>query len=415
MEEEKKYICIVGFAKPHCKYAPWDDPNAEIWSLNEGHVYTDKDDRTMVKEDNLWLKRSDRWFQIHADWDFRRVNHPVPHHLPWLQEQPVDGQPIMMQEAFDDIPASVRYPFEEICDEFCDKLIRRDLSGEERRVLYFTSSLAYMLIYAIYMIEKGEFQPRIELYGTDMEASTEYIHQKGSMEYWIGFANGKGIEVILPKGSMVANAPLYAYEIAQVVPKSTFQKRLEMVEALWDKYNNDRTPITASRDEIENNPNSTSQERADALEEEMKIVGALNKIHGRRAILREIIDNIDNQKPFTDEDVVTEGGIMRSTVEVLKKLTAEAENTINRQRILIKGMRNYCGSLMRDAHEKGHKNKVRHWQQEGVRLLRKDMDYTNKVNELRGQMFELFDLSQYIDYRESDYLEKVSEPKMELE
>ncbi|NMD04081.1 MAG: hypothetical protein GYA71_12470, partial [Bacteroidales bacterium] len=71
---------------------------------------------------------------------------------------------------------------------------------------YFTNSISYMIAYAIY---KG--YEKIELYGVDMSARDEYINQRGSVMYWIGFARAKGIEVNLASG---IDKPcfLYGYE-----------------------------------------------------------------------------------------------------------------------------------------------------------------------------------------------------------
>lgn len=71
---------------------------------------------------------------------------------------------------------------------------------------YFTNSISYMIAYAIY---KG--YKKIELYGVDMSARDEYINQRGSVMYWIGFARAKGIEVNLASG---VDKPcfLYGYE-----------------------------------------------------------------------------------------------------------------------------------------------------------------------------------------------------------
>jgi len=55
----KPKIAIVGFA-PSRVLTPWDDPDYEIMSLNEGY--------------NLpWFKKdADRWLQIHPRWDWSK-------------------------------------------------------------------------------------------------------------------------------------------------------------------------------------------------------------------------------------------------------------------------------------------------------------------------------------------------------
>ena len=68
--------------------------------------------------------------------------------------------------------------------------------------LYLTSSPAMMLCLAMLRGFK-----RIELYGVDMAVDDfEYFWQRPCMEHWIGFARGKGHEVILHELSPVCRA-----------------------------------------------------------------------------------------------------------------------------------------------------------------------------------------------------------------
>ena len=86
------------------------------------------------------------------------------------------------------------YPLNEIVKEF--------------DCAYFTNSISYMIAYAIY---KG--YEEINIYGVDMTGRDEYINQRGSVMYWIGYARAKGITVNL---SSEVDKPcfLYGYEPA---------------------------------------------------------------------------------------------------------------------------------------------------------------------------------------------------------
>jgi hypothetical protein len=61
---------------------------------------------------------------------------------------------------------------------------------------YWESSIAYITALAIH-----EGAEAIGLYGVDMDAASEYGYQKPNMEYLIGLAKGKGIEVFIPDSS----------------------------------------------------------------------------------------------------------------------------------------------------------------------------------------------------------------------
>ena len=61
---------------------------------------------------------------------------------------------------------------------------------------YFTSTIAYMLAYAI--MEKVD---RIRLYGFEMWSgldNNEYYYQRPCVDFWIAFALGRGIKVEIP-------------------------------------------------------------------------------------------------------------------------------------------------------------------------------------------------------------------------
>lgn len=209
-------VAIVGFHDNTRDKAPFDNPDFEIWTLNEEYNFP-------------WIKRFDRHFQLHPRWDFSRTNNlNDPNHLLWLKgidgtcvyckgagmvkvkdkedkcpfcDQGIykvpesrKGVPIYMQQEWDDIPGSIKLPLAEITEEF--------LPGAP----YYTSSAAYMLGLAMLMGFK-----RIEFYGFDMGSDTEYHYQRANFEYWLGLAHSRGFEVVLP-GSAILTGKLYGYE-----------------------------------------------------------------------------------------------------------------------------------------------------------------------------------------------------------
>jgi hypothetical protein len=68
------------------------------------------------------------------------------------------------------------YPFKEIVEEF----------GTD----YFSSTVAYAIALAIH---RGAAE--IEMYGVTLEVESEYREQKACVEFWAGFANGRGLKV----------------------------------------------------------------------------------------------------------------------------------------------------------------------------------------------------------------------------
>jgi hypothetical protein len=80
---------------------------------------------------------------------------------------------------------NVVYPIEDVLNEF--------------RVAFFLNVMCYMIAHAIM-----EGVKKISLWGTDMrsDAGHEYrINEKGAVEFWLGVAIGRGVEIAIPEES----------------------------------------------------------------------------------------------------------------------------------------------------------------------------------------------------------------------
>lgn len=74
---------------------------------------------------------------------------------------------------------------------------------------YFTSSIAYMIAYALYSGAK-----EINIFGVDMEHETEYAYQRPCLAYWLGYA--KAMNVNIKISSLVDKVPYkYGYDTAE--------------------------------------------------------------------------------------------------------------------------------------------------------------------------------------------------------
>lgn len=105
-----------------------------------------------------------------------------------LAEMP---QPIYMQKHWDDIPTSVPYPLDDVVCVF-DGFPRAKWDDQKD---WYNSSPAYMIALAIH-----EGATTIGLYGIDVLNGSEYTLERPCLEYLIGLAVGKGIEVVIPEG-----------------------------------------------------------------------------------------------------------------------------------------------------------------------------------------------------------------------
>jgi len=209
----------------------WSRKDCEFWCWNE--VGSLKDDRP-----GYWAGRVDLLLQMHAPpiWrNHKNVNHGRQQvlkdgtnsnsHYDWLQR--VHEFPIYMQEHYEDVPSSVKYPKDEIIEKFLPN-IKRDVAGNIDQVVNFTSSTAYAIALALYL---GKTQ--IELAGIEMTSDTEYVRQRPGVYFWIGIAVGLGVNVVL-HSPLLMSEKLYGYTGEVVIQRQEFEmsarKIAEVVE-----------------------------------------------------------------------------------------------------------------------------------------------------------------------------------------
>ncbi len=190
----KMTVALVGFASDSRELAPYDDLDVDIWTLNKAHL-------------EPWMKRFDAYFQLHTKEYLRKsvgLTASDRKHWDWLCE-PHDFF-IFTQKKFEEMPASVEFPLDEAKRRFGD---------------FYTSTLAYMMALAIM-----EGYERIELYGFNLAADSEYRYQRDSGEYFIGLAEGMGIEVYLPPSCPMVKGRLYGFGGSEIGLRQLYEFRV---------------------------------------------------------------------------------------------------------------------------------------------------------------------------------------------
>jgi hypothetical protein len=137
-------------------------------------------------------------------------------HWEWLQQK--RDKPIYMQKVDPLVPDSVEYPLESI------KI------WNPRAQL--TSSPAMALALGIYL----GYDP-IETWGITIISNTEYTYQAPGWRYWVGFADGYGVKLILHSGNEMFDCKLYGYEGIPYIDPAYFKERMVKLDAEWTKYN----------------------------------------------------------------------------------------------------------------------------------------------------------------------------------
>ena len=256
-------VAIIGLHDATRDKAPWDDPSWEVWAANE---YAGPQFRGFIKH-------YERWLQIHTEDIFRRANNwNDSGHLKWLQEFPAD-KPLYMQKHYDDIPASVRFPLDEIKERF----------GLDSRTTFFGCTAAHSLALALYLGAKT-----VGMWGVEANSQTEYGNERDSLSFWLGVAKGMGVEIVLPEECTLLGTgrAVYGYEGLTGIRASTLQKRLEVhTKATEEAAVKLTEAIEAKRLALEatHGPKNASANRA-VWEAHLRAMDALARVNLARGI-----------------------------------------------------------------------------------------------------------------------------------
>lgn len=224
----KPNVAIVGFTDHRIRAFELGD-DWEVWGINELH-----------RHHNPELFH--RWFEIHPITDFQPQN-GQPGDLAHLQTLAKFPIPVYMQDHYQDIPASLPFPKEAV-----EKGLPR---GD-----YQTSSISWEVALAILMGAK-----KIGIYGVDMANDTEYAEQRPCLEYWMGIAEGRGIEVDIPETSdLTHSVGQYAWGGGQVFHQKLRERldwlheednrRLQLLRNLDSEYNAKKEALLTERNQI---------------------------------------------------------------------------------------------------------------------------------------------------------------------
>lgn len=165
-------------------------------------------------------------FDMHHPNDIHRRRAEQPAFDAFLKS---GSTPIYTPYAIPDCPSNQVYPIDEIMADLFPKFKRGDQPNR-----YFTSGPAYALAVAIH-----QGYERILFYGIEMESNSEYIYQRDGIGLLFGVAIGRGIEVVLPKESMLFFAPLYGYEDdATKVDREAFETRASELQMIMEQTHN---------------------------------------------------------------------------------------------------------------------------------------------------------------------------------
>lgn len=195
-------LAIVGAEERTRGLAPWDDPEYDIWVLNE---YATAE----------WCKRCTSVLQLHPAYVYTSPNNEKdPLHWDWLQSTDI---PVYMQEVDQRVPSSIKYPLDEINKEFLSTLTYDGVS-----VKNFDASICYAVALALYL----EYDS-IDIYGVELVYDLHYRKQQTNFSFWVGVATGRKVPVDMHCSRGLFDHSLYAYEGGFVEPKSKLEGYLD--------------------------------------------------------------------------------------------------------------------------------------------------------------------------------------------
>jgi hypothetical protein len=224
-------VSIVGFAPStmgRVRYV-WDDPDMEIWAINQLYMAMPN-----------MVNKATRWFQIHPKHEYEKGVRDHSH-AAWLAQQ--TNYPIYMMDQEPHIPMCVRFPREQVMAYFPRN--------------YWTNSISWEIALAIM-----EGFKEIHIYGVDMAQDDvlcdEYAHQRPSCEYFIGYAEGCGIKVVIPEASDLLKA-MWVYPFEDAAPFFT--------------------KIQSRRQELRGRINENANAEMNMRDTRMQLIGALENMN----------------------------------------------------------------------------------------------------------------------------------------
>jgi hypothetical protein len=190
-------IEIIGTSPVTMGLAPY---KGEIWTLN--HEFT-------------IYKKTDRHFDFHKN-TVINFDTNCPYHIflqsikdkAWVCEPEKDKE-LFFESLSTYLPDANLYPIQKAKDMFGN---------------YFKSTIDYLIALAII-----EDRKQIGLYGIDLADSVERWEQRRSLEHKIGYAQAKGINIIIPSESpILKSSHMYGIEDEPEVFKYLKAKRNEL-------------------------------------------------------------------------------------------------------------------------------------------------------------------------------------------
>lgn len=198
-----KKIAIIGTA-PQWQLAPFEDQSWDIWGIYGVACCG---------------RRLTRLYELHEKSviiDMAEKMYPNGEYFKVANDL---GKNYITRDAYDQCPDAVRFDFEAKIKKFGP---------------YFASSASWLIADAI---DQGADE--IGIWGVNMSSDGEYVHQKPSCSFLLGYARALGIKITIPPTSeLLALTHQYGYEDEPRFLQGLIQKRNEIEAQMAAHKNN---------------------------------------------------------------------------------------------------------------------------------------------------------------------------------
>jgi len=167
-------IAIMGKGRGWRKGLTKRHAGFELWGLND-------------PDDAFGPNDADRWFQLHSEEYLEKHWQPMwaVSAATWRRHWRASGKtPLYMQRHYDDLSGSVEFP-------------KARIEAELPMGRYHCGSFDWMVTFALL------YKPAaIHLYGVALWPLGEPLSARSCLEYWLGVAAGRGIEIYVDGGDL---------------------------------------------------------------------------------------------------------------------------------------------------------------------------------------------------------------------
>ena len=254
----RRIVCIAGCSNNNRLAANMQEPWVELWSLTDAYKFL--------------TRRIDRWFEMHREGYYEgRVE--------WMKYAG-NTLPTYMLDHTPEFPSSLAYPIKDVAN-----------SGRT----YFTSSVAYMLALAVH-----EGFDEIRIVGINLDTRLEYLEQRACVEYWIGQADGRGIEVKIAGNSSLLEGFLYGYAVREKLRTAHIGQYYDeairqsaKMDADWRAYKGAKDILTTLMGEFEDDAeidvHDVQKHYEVVLEKWRERLGDLNEVGGAKQAVEQLL------------------------------------------------------------------------------------------------------------------------------